>query len=594
MSHRRCPGRARRAAPVVHAKPTSARWTVRRGAGDACDVGCTVHFTTTASSSEPTTTDCCVWSTVMGRSVRSAGVSRARQVERSPAGLRPEARADTRSADMPVEDLDPPTVGAAAVRRGRSSPADTFDDVGSSFEPVARPYRRPDLCHPSPGARCRRRSDPPRRAARGRRIRRCPDELRSRARGPAGRCRTGPRTSGSSTIGLPKWKASVVVLLPPCVMTRSTCGSTEVCGTNSAPHMVSGSVYSSCRGPIDTMNRCLLWPSTSTSRRIRSTSALPSEPSDEIDEPAVRRSVLEGGWHLERRIRTPHAGVEAVPGRVERARVGVVRFLREDVEVGVTRADELELRQRFRALLLDPRVERLPGLAVRAVVLRPEAPPTAASSPAGSPEYAGGIPGPGISSGLHDTMRTKGLPCVFSAGNATTLSSTMTSGRTRSRISRSCGSQYIAPSISACHVGCMKVASCSIVGLRNSGAVSRMKSFQNWPASPVSPSVRGRCQVDEVLLEAERGEPALPRRLGGEHDPVAASAQDVADPDAVVRRPVGRLGHEQDGERGEGIDHGRIQHGHVELFGVGRSIRRQTPKKFTGLAARWSRVTLEG
>ena len=29
----------------------------------------------------------------------------------------------------------------------------------------------------------------------------------------------------------------------------------------------------------------------------------------------------------------------------------------------------------------------------------------------------------------------------------------------------------------------MKVASCSTVGFRNSGAVSRMKSFQNWPAS---------------------------------------------------------------------------------------------------------------
>ncbi len=29
----------------------------------------------------------------------------------------------------------------------------------------------------------------------------------------------------------------------------------------------------------------------------------------------------------------------------------------------------------------------------------------------------------------------------------------------------------------------MKSPSCSIVGLRNTGAVSRMKSFQNWPGS---------------------------------------------------------------------------------------------------------------
>ena len=29
----------------------------------------------------------------------------------------------------------------------------------------------------------------------------------------------------------------------------------------------------------------------------------------------------------------------------------------------------------------------------------------------------------------------------------------------------------------------MKPSICSIVGLRNTGAVSRMKSFQNWPGS---------------------------------------------------------------------------------------------------------------
>ena len=29
----------------------------------------------------------------------------------------------------------------------------------------------------------------------------------------------------------------------------------------------------------------------------------------------------------------------------------------------------------------------------------------------------------------------------------------------------------------------MKPSSCSMVGLRNTGAVSRMKSFQNWPGS---------------------------------------------------------------------------------------------------------------
>ena len=90
------------------------------------------------------------------------------------------------------------------------------------------------------------------------------------------------------------------------------------------------------------------------------------------------------------------------------------------------------------------------------------------------------------SSGLHDTIRTYGTPAVCSAGKATTLSSTITSGRVRAMISVSCGWQYLAPSISSSHTGLMNVLSCSIVGLRNSGAVLAMKSFQNCPASCVA------------------------------------------------------------------------------------------------------------
>ena len=78
---------------------------------------------------------------------------------------------------------------------------------------------------------------------------------------------------------------------------------------------------------------------------------------------------------------------------------------------------------------------------------------------------------------------TQGAPCVTTAGKPTTLSSTITSGPTSAKISRSRGSTYQAPSTSACHVGAMNVSSWSIVGFRNSGAVSRMKSFQNWPGT---------------------------------------------------------------------------------------------------------------
>ncbi len=37
--------------------------------------------------------------------------------------------------------------------------------------------------------------------------------------------------------------------------------------------------------------------------------------------------------------------------------------------------------------------------------------------------------------------------------------------------------------MSSSHTGRTQVSSWSMVGLRNSGAVSRTKSFQNWPAS---------------------------------------------------------------------------------------------------------------
>ena len=53
-------------------------------------------------------------------------------------------------------------------------------------------------------------------------------------------------------MGLPKCRHSVVVLFPPCVITRSARGMTEVCGRNSAPCMFGASSSSACSGPLDT------------------------------------------------------------------------------------------------------------------------------------------------------------------------------------------------------------------------------------------------------------------------------------------------------------------------------------------------------
>jgi hypothetical protein len=76
-------------------------------------------------------------------------------------------------------------------------------------------------------------------------------------------------------------------------------------------------------------------------------------------------------------------------------------------------------------------------------------------------------------------MRTQGRPLAAMAGKPTTLSSTMTSGTSSSKISFRRGSTKRAPSTRACQVGTMKPSSCSRVDLPKTGAVSRMKSFQN-------------------------------------------------------------------------------------------------------------------
>jgi hypothetical protein len=88
----------------------------------------------------------------------------------------------------------------------------------------------------------------------------------------------------------------------------------------------------------------------------------------------------------------------------------------------------------------------------------------------------------------------------------------------------------------------MNSPSWSIVGLRKTGAVSRMKSFQNWPGNFLG--LGRRRQPHQPLFEALRLERAGERLLDDEDDPVATAAEDVADADAVVRRPEGALGEE--------------------------------------------------
>ena len=87
--------------------------------------------------------------------------------------------------------------------------------------------------------------------------------------------------------------------------------------------------------------------------------------------------------------------------------------------------------------------------------------------------------------------------------------------------------------------------------MRNTGLVSRMKSVQNCPAacSGASGGGGGARSTRSSTKPSGSNRPA--------HDASAANTtvwpccrQDVADPDAVVRRPVGALWHEQEGGHG--------------------------------------------
>ena len=82
-------------------------------------------------------------------------------------------------------------------------------------------------------------------------------DAEAESRRPAGRCRTGPRTAAARSSACRSGTLSVVVLLPPWVITRSTCGNDRSSAALlRAPHMLSASSYSSACGPLLTMKRC--------------------------------------------------------------------------------------------------------------------------------------------------------------------------------------------------------------------------------------------------------------------------------------------------------------------------------------------------
>ena len=69
-----------------------------------------------------------------------------------------------------------------------------------------------------------------------------------------------------------------------------------------------------------------------------------------------------------------------------------------------------------------------------------------------------------------------------------TLSVTTTSGRTLSQMSITRSCEYCSPATSASQIGLVTVSICSMVGLANSGAVTRMNSAQGSAAGSASSS----------------------------------------------------------------------------------------------------------
>jgi hypothetical protein len=129
-------------------------------------------------------------------------------------------------------------------------------------------------------------------------------------------------------------------------------------------------------------------------------------------------------------------------------------------------------------------------------------------------------------------MRTHGAGVAMIVWKETTLSSTMASGASSSRISARRGWTYFAPSISAWKVGAMNSPSCSI---------------EVDPELAGDLGLRGRrAEAHEPLLEAALLEAPGERLLHDEHHAMAALAQHSADARAVVGRPVGALGEEHD------------------------------------------------
>ena len=238
-----------------------------------------------------------------------------------------------------------------------------------------------------------------------------------------------------------------------------------------------------------------------------------------------------------------------MPGVVEGAGVGVVELAGVDVDVAVGRGvHEVARRERWRALVLAPGVPSRPGLGVDAVELRQEVRPLRAIGHRVAGEHRRDVVAAHLERVAGDDPDERRVACHQCGERDDVVLD--------DHVGPVLGDDLPQPRLGV-------PRSLDQRGVRRLDearelVAGRLGELRCRLVDEVDPELTGRPllrvgvwlgEVDERLHEAVRREPAGPRRLGREHHPVPPVEQHLAEADALVGGPVGRLRHEHHGQR---------------------------------------------
>ena len=263
-----------------------------------------------------------------------------------------------------------------------------------------------------------------------------------------------------------------------------------------------------------------------------------------------RRVAGERRLHVERRV-GPHARVEAMPGGRQWRRAAVVRRLREQVHVEERRLVHVvaSAREPWTAVLPEPRVEPGDLRPQHAVVLGPERRPLAGVVG----RVAGEHRRDEVVLHLARVARDDARPRTAARGDRRERHHVVLDDRVRREVVEDRGQPVVHVHRTVDQRLPRRLQErCELLD-------RRLAELRRGLADEVLPELardlglfRRRRQSHRRLLEPLGLQRARERFLHDEHDPVPAFLQDVADADAVVRRP----------ERPFGEEHDRLRVGH--------------------------------